>query len=263
VLGIGAVARFVTAPGERTLIYWPARFSSIGVALLLLIWIRRRRPSDGMLVMGAVLVDAILRMSDQGPYFFNHYFLQAIVGIMGVLALGRQLQGERARAAWDPVALLAVLVWGLAGLKKILHGSYLGGEYLASTINQPSHSAMYRLMRSLLVHGGETSVPTHCCSTGHVDVSATVGVTVAALGIGIALAEISPVAVLAVTRSRAATGWLMLGLAIVATGIANEMDFGMTLIALAVLVGEGRGFRMVAYLTSLGLAAGYLWSVFR
>jgi hypothetical protein len=272
VLGVGAMIRlgkaaadhgFGSALSARDAIFWPTRFSSVIVALLILRWIRRRSLANGIAAMSAVFLEGLVRIVDQGPYFFNHYLVQVLLGVMGAMAVARQIEGERSRAAWNPVALLGVLVWGLAGLKKLLHGSYVSGEYLASAVDQANHSLMWRLMRVVLVEGGESSVSVHCCYGGPVRISVAMGLFVSAIGVAMAMAEISPVVVLAVTRNRASAGWLMLVLSIVATGITNEMDFGMLLVAFALLVGEGRRFRSFSYLTILGLAGGYLWSVVR
>jgi hypothetical protein len=267
---VTAKALFVRPPSKTIvdaltaprLIFWPTRLFSVVVVFFIVRWLIGRRRTDEMLVMFAVLIEAILRIGDQGPSFFNHYFLQALIGIMGMLAVRREIEGDRVREAWDPVAQLAVLVWGLAGLKKLLHGMYLNGEYLASNVSLPRQSPISWVMKTLLVHDGKSVVPTRCCSTGDLHVSAAVTLVIVALSVGIILAEISPVVVLAVTKNRALTGWIMLILTIIATGIANEADFGMVLVALALLIGEGFVFRRVSYATSLALAGAYIWQAF-
>jgi hypothetical protein len=47
-------------------------------------------------------------------------------------------------------------------------------------------------------------------------------------------------------------------LAVVATSVANEMIFGLVLLAFAALWGQGLWFRRVTVVTALGLAVGYL-----
>jgi hypothetical protein len=216
-------------------------------------WLRSDRPRVAILAMGLVSVHAVINMRLDGQGFANHDFLQAVLGIFGMLAAGRQLAGEPARNAWRPVAVLGLAVWGIAGAKKLLHMAYLDGEFIASLSGVERNTVFSSISKTLV--GGD--VPAGCCFTGEMDVSTPAALLVVGLGVGMAMAELSPV-VVSRFAPRATVGWLMLGLSIVATSVANEMHFGLVLVAFAGLWGEGRTFRRVAVLASLGLAVGYL-----
>jgi hypothetical protein len=239
---------------------WIAGIAAFPAACALVLWVRRGRASGGTIAMAAIFVHAVATMIARGQEFANHHVLQAIVGVIGVLAVARQRAGDTARRAWAPMAWLGVAVWGLAGAKKLLSGSYLNGEFLASLANS-SRRTLFTVASDTLVGGGR-GVPDECCFTGHITVSRTAAYLLVAAGIGMALAEISPVVAARIAPARL-VGWLMFGLAIVATSIANEMDFGLVLIALAGLWGQGRVFERVCVLTAMGMAWGFLWTVLR
>lgn len=231
------------------------QISTIAVFVALILWIRRTRPSYGIAAMALVFGQAIVAMLNSGQGFANHYLLQAIVGIFGMLAAGRELTGETERRAWDPVAWLGVAVWGFAGAKKLLHTAYLDGEFLASLAEGERRTIFSFISRTLL--GSDGPVPGRCCVTGDLDVATPAALALVVLSVGMVLAEMSPVVVSRIAP-RAVVGWLMLGLTVVATSVANEMSFALVLAAFAALWGEGRLFRRLTVVTAFGLAAGYL-----
>lgn len=228
--------------------------SSIPVFIAFLLWIRRDRLSYGMVAMALAFGHAVVSMLHAGQGYANHYFLESLVGILGMLAVGRQMTGETERRAWDAMAWLGIAVWGLGGAKKLLHFAYHDGEFLASLAHGERRTLFAGLSRTIL---GDADVPGQCCVTGDLDVAGPAAVTLIVLGVGMALAEMSPV-VASRLLPRARVGWLMLGLAIVATSIANEMRFGLVLSSFAALWGEGRFFRRTAVVVAIGLAAAYL-----
>lgn len=230
------------------------QISTIPVFVALFLWIRRNRASDGIAAMALIFGQAIVAMFNSGQGFANHYFLQAVLGIFGMLAVGRQMTGETERRAWDPVAWLGIAVWGLAGAKKLLHTAYFDGEFLASLAEGERRTIFSFISRAVL---GDGNVPGQCCVTGELDVAAPAAITIVVLSVGMALAEISPV-IVSRFAPRSLVGWLMLGLTVVATSVANEMSFALVLLAFASLWGEGRVFERVAVVTGVGLATGYL-----
>lgn len=242
------------ALGDLTLISSWNYLSSIPVVIALLLWLRRDRPAYGVAAMVAVFGQAVVAMLNSGQGFANHFFLQSLIGIVGVLAVGRQIAGEMERRAWNPMAWLGIFVWGVGSAKKLLHMAYHDGEFLAS-IAQSSRRTIFSFLSETIL--GDGDVPRHCCVTGDLDVAVPAAAGLIVLSVGMVLAEMSPV-VASRYAPRAVVGWLMLILAVVATGIADEMQFGLVLTSFAALWGEGRAFRRVAIAVALGLAAAYL-----
>jgi uncharacterized membrane protein YhaH (DUF805 family) len=85
------------------------------------------------------LVVSILRLANQFPFAANHHYLE-----LGVLALGTlfddRREGEDQLLLQSCRWLVAtVLFW--AGLQKILHGYYFGGEFLSYAISQEARFA--------------------------------------------------------------------------------------------------------------------------
>lgn len=267
-MGIEPVAAYLRVAPSRGFVwlltsqpglFWPARFVALPVAAAAIAWVVRPAGPWGMVAMAGVTVDAILKIGDQGLYFFNHYFLQAFVGILGFLAVARQRRGDQDRTAWNPVAVTGVVVWALAGLKKLAHATYIDGEYIVSVVGQAKRNGLHVFSQAVLAPDGVPNVPEHCCISGELDVPLLASAAVIGLGVAIVAAEISPLVALAATRNREIVGWLTLAVTIIATGLADEMDFGMTLVALTVLLGEGRRFRLVSVATGVGMAIALLW----
>jgi len=271
-LSLGAVGSFFAnlldnnlrvAVGVLTTFVWITSLFAIPACLALLRWWRSNRPSDAFVAMAAIFLHAVMLMIWKGQDFANHYLLQALIGVIGMLAAARQRAGESAERAWAPMAWLGLAVWGLAGVKKIISGSYLNGEFLSSRSVSPKHNLFAFVSDTIVGHGGgQHPVPVACCVVGRIDVGRLSGYALVAISVGMALAEISPVFV-ARLGPRKVVGWLMLGLATVATSIANEMDFGLVLIALAALWGEGRAFRRLCVLTALAMAGSLMWPAIR
>lgn len=233
--------------------------SGIPVVVAAILWMWKERPAYGLLMMGAIGLDAMLKVARQGPYFLNHYLLQAVIGVIGVLAVGRVLAGHPTRDAWRPLALLGVMVWGLAATKKLLHGTYLDGEYLVAVAGQGRETALGWISGRLLSRQGASEAPARCCVSDTLDVALWVVVAFVLLGALLVLAELSPVLVWAFVRDREVLAWLMLVLAVAAAALTDELDFGLTNIGLAALWGQGLAFRRSAIGAAAVFAPVYAW----
>ena len=85
------------------------------------------------------LVVSIIRFSNQFPHGANHHYLE-----LGVLALGAVFDDRRrgeAQLLLQSCRWLVVIVLFWAGLQKILHGYYFGGEFLSYAITQEARFA--------------------------------------------------------------------------------------------------------------------------
>jgi hypothetical protein len=86
-----------------------------------------------------VLVVSILRLANQFPIAANHQYLE-----LGVLALGTLFDDRRkgeAQLLLQSCRWLAATVFFWAGLQKVLHGYYFGGEFLSYAISQEARFA--------------------------------------------------------------------------------------------------------------------------
>ena len=194
------------------------------------------RPSPVLLSGGFVLVavDAALKAEAQGPYFYNHFVLEVVVGILGLLAIARARRTDAATEAWRPMAILAIGVWGIAAVKKLLLGTYLTGEYLASLASSARPTPLRDLVRHFVVSpDGVYDVPQQCCSAGRVTLGLVPALIVVALGLALLLAEFLPVVLVALRVQPQLIGVALLSLTTVATAGALEFDFGLTNLALA------------------------------
>lgn len=231
-----------------------AEMFSTAVFLSLVLWIRSDRAAHGIAAMALVFGHGVLVMLAAGQTFANHFFLQAFVGLVGILAAGRQLAGESERRAWDQMAWLGIVVWGVGAAKKLLHTAYHDGEFFAMLGEAPRRTIFSFAADKFL---GDADVPAQCCFTGALDVATPSAVALIVLSLGMVAAEFSPV-VASRFAPRRVVGWIMLLVGVVATSIANEMSFGLILIAFASLWGEGRFFRRITVVIAIGLALAYL-----
>ena len=81
-----------------------------------------------------VLAVSILRMANQFPFAANHHYFE-----LGVLALGALFDDRRkgeAQLLLQSCRWLVATVFFWAGLQKVLHGYYFGGEFLSYAISQ-------------------------------------------------------------------------------------------------------------------------------
>lgn len=82
---------------------------------------------------------SVFRATNQFPVSANHHFLE-----LGVLALGTLFDDRReseAELLLQSCRWLVVLVLFWAGLQKVLHGYYFGGEFLSYAISQEARFA--------------------------------------------------------------------------------------------------------------------------
>lgn len=232
--------------------------SAIPVVITIVIWLRRRGPTAGLVAMSAVVADALLKVVRMGPFFLNHFLLQALVGATGMLAAGREIAGDRREAAWRPLAELAVMVWILAAAKKLLHGSYLNGEYLASTTGLRPPTGLSRISTALLSRSDGIDVPGVCCMTSDIAVPVVFAAMVVAFGVLMIAAETAPFIAFFIAPP-ATLAWLMLILSILATVATAEFDFGLLNIAIVSLWWSGRGFRRASIASAAAFAVLLVW----
>lgn len=251
--GLGAL------PARLTSLLTISFLTSIPVMVALVFWIGSERAAYGYAVMATIGIDALVKTVRMGPYFLNHYFLQIIMGVIGLLAVARYAAGDRPREAWKPMAWLAILLWGVAGAKKFLHGSFVSGDYIASTVALTREAPIGWLSDFLLVRDGQALVPERCCVSGDIDVSVFMASFVVLIGIGMAVGELLPVGFVLWRGGRAMVGWVMLATTVVATAVTNEPDFGLTNVALVTLWAETRALRRACVLFSLAMAGALLW----
>ena len=233
--------------------------ASIPVMIALVLWIGSTRVAYGYAVMATIGIDALLKTVRMGPYFLNHYFLQVIMGVVGLLAVARVASGDRPRDAWRPMAWLAILLWGAAGAKKFLHGSFASGDYIASTVAIVRQAPIGWLSDFVLVRDGQALVPERCCVSGAIDVSAVVAGLVVLAGVGMAVAELLPVGFVLWRGGRAVVGWVMLATTVVATAVTNEPDFGLTNVALVTLWAETRALRRACVAFTFAMAGTLIY----
>lgn len=241
-----------------TLLTW-SYLTSIPVVVALVLWIGSDRITYGLSVMTAIGVDALVKTVRMGPYFLNHYFLQIVLAVLGVLAVARLASGNRARDAFKPLAWSAILLWGAAGSKKFLHGTFVSGEYIASTVGSNRDAPIGWLTDFLLARDGQAIVPVRCCVAGAIDVSAAGAALVVLIGIAMALGELLPVGFVLWRRMRPAVGWVMLATTVVATALTNEPDFGLTNVAFVTLWARTRALRRACVGLALMMAGAHLW----
>ena len=86
-----------------------------------------------------VLVVSTIRLANQFPFAANHHYLE-----LGILALGTLFDDRRkgeAQLLLQSCRWLVATVLFWAGLQKILHGYYFGGEFFSYAISQEARFA--------------------------------------------------------------------------------------------------------------------------
>src|SRR5688572_17431340 len=70
------------------------------------------RPRSRALGVGFLLMflDATFKIAIMGPFFLNHFLLEAVLGSIGAIAVYRSHKGAEPADAWRPVALLTLAV---------------------------------------------------------------------------------------------------------------------------------------------------------
>lgn len=97
----------------------------------------RARWSQAAFVLALVI--SIIRLSNQFPFAANHHYLE-----LGVVALGALFDDRRegeAQLLLQGCRWLVVTVLFWAGLQKVLHGYYFGGEFLSYAMTQEARFA--------------------------------------------------------------------------------------------------------------------------
>ena len=236
--GFGPMFRLGT-PGDRYLIV------AIGAAV---VWtVAALRPTRLLLgvAFAAMCLDAAQKIDLMGQYFLNHLMLEVLLAVLGVLTLLRLRSGED-DSALLPLRYFTIACWVIPALKKLLLGTYLSGEYLASIAGQGRGTPIRWIAQHLLISGGKYQIPQTCCYEGRPVVSGFVVATLVGLGIAIVAAEFLPGVLVALGARRTTIGTALVVLSILAAVAAIELDFGLTNLALATLWTSRRWSRIAA-----------------
>lgn len=221
-----------------------------------------RNPHWALFLVGfsLMLLDAAGKLWSMGPYFYNHFFLEVVIALIGIASALRVARGDTDRHPWVPLAYLTIAVWAIAALKKLLLGTYLSGEYLASLHGQARATPM-RYLVNLLVGDSAGGIPELCCHESTVSVPSLTVIGVLLLGFGMAVGEFLPPLLVWLRAPAKVVGIALIVLTAVASGVALEWEFGLTNLALSTLW-TGRRSSWIAVGMSLMFASAIQLGLF-